>query len=91
MEERYRRLELFTDAYPLPRIEDTVDVLADMRLFSTLDLKSGYWQVELDPADAVQILGIRTSMSVFEKEACMCTCRQLFWPLPVQNTDLEEQ
>ncbi len=49
----YRKLNQVTqkDAYPLPRIEDTLDVLADMRLFSTLDLKSGYWQVELDPAD----------------------------------------
>ncbi len=49
----YRKLNHVTqkDAYPLPRIEDTLDVLTYMRLFSTLDLKSGYWQVELDPAD----------------------------------------
>ena len=38
------------DAYPLPRIEDTQETLADMSLFSTLDLRGGYWQVELHPA-----------------------------------------
>ena len=49
----YRKLNDVTrkDAYPLPRIEDTLETLADMSLFSTLDLRSGYWQVELNPAD----------------------------------------
>ena len=38
----YRQLNYATtkDAYPLPRIDDTLDMLA----FSTLDLTSGYWQ-----------------------------------------------
>ena len=47
----YRRLNLETvkDAYPLPRIDDTLDILAGERWFSTLDLASGYWQVSLSP------------------------------------------
>ena len=35
------------DAYALPRIEETLDYLAGSKWFSALDLKSGYWQVEL--------------------------------------------
>ena len=47
----YRRLNLATvkDAYPLPRIDYTLDMLAGKRWFSTLDLAIGYWQVSLSP------------------------------------------
>lgn len=49
----YRQLNSVTkkDSYPLPRIDDTLDTLAESKIFSTLDLKSGYWQVELAPQD----------------------------------------
>ena len=36
------------NAYLLPRIDETLDSLAHAALFTTLDLASGYWQVELD-------------------------------------------
>ena len=39
------------DSYPLPRIDDTLDALFGMKYFSTLDLASGYWQVELTEKD----------------------------------------
>ena len=48
----YRQLNDATikDAYPLPRIDDTLDMLAGKQWFSTLDLASGYWQVSLSRA-----------------------------------------
>ncbi|GFX63475.1 retrovirus-related Pol polyprotein from transposon 17.6 [Trichonephila clavipes] len=49
----YRKLNDVTkkDSYPLPRIDDTLDTLSGHKWFLTLDLKSGYWQVEVHPED----------------------------------------
>ena len=49
----YRKLNSQTqkDAYPLPRIDETLELLAGSKYFSTLDLASGYWQVEVEEAD----------------------------------------
>jgi len=46
----YRKLNNVTkkDSYPLPRIDDMLETLSDSQWFSSLDLASGFWQVELD-------------------------------------------
>ncbi|KAL4008013.1 hypothetical protein ACER0C_001865 [Sarotherodon galilaeus] len=49
----YRRLNLQTikDAYGLPKLEDTFSALNGSQWFSVLDLKSGYYQIEVEEAD----------------------------------------
>ncbi|KAL1263544.1 hypothetical protein QQF64_006283 [Cirrhinus molitorella] len=49
----YRQLNSKTrkDAFPLPRIEETLDALTGARWFSTLDLASGYNQVPVTEGD----------------------------------------
>ncbi|KAL5505636.1 hypothetical protein EMCRGX_G007100 [Ephydatia muelleri] len=49
----YRKVNAVTkkDAYPLPRVDETLDTLSGSQWFSTLDLLSGYWQVEMSPTD----------------------------------------
>ena len=49
----YRRLNEVTrkDAYPLPRIDACFDCLGRSTWFCTLDLRSGYWQVPVQPED----------------------------------------
>ena len=46
----YRQLNAVTrkDAFPLLRIDNSLDALAGSMYLSTLDLVSGYWQVPLD-------------------------------------------
>ena len=39
------------DAFPLPRIEECLDTLANATYLSTLDLASGYWQLEINEED----------------------------------------
>ena len=46
----YRELNAVTvkDAYPLPRIDSMLDSLSGSSLYSTLDLATEYWQVQMD-------------------------------------------
>ena len=39
------------DAHPLPRIDNTLQSLHSSQYFTTLDLKSGYWQVSIKVED----------------------------------------
>lgn len=49
----YRKLNELTvdDKYPLPNISDLLDQLGKCQYFTTLDLASGFHQIEIDPKD----------------------------------------
>ncbi|UYV71491.1 K02A2.6-like [Cordylochernes scorpioides] len=49
----YRKLNKVTkkDVYPLPRNDDVLDSLTGAKFFSSMDLLTGYWQIEIDEED----------------------------------------
>ena len=49
----YRKLNERTirDAYQLRRIDETLDKLSVVKIFSTFDLQAGYWQIEMVEED----------------------------------------
>ncbi|UYV77773.1 hypothetical protein LAZ67_15002226 [Cordylochernes scorpioides] len=49
----YRKLNNVTvkDVYPIPRIDEVMDTLQGSTHFSAIDLRSGYWQVEVEERD----------------------------------------
>ena len=65
----YRKLNSVTkmDVYPLPRIDDMLGSLTEARVFSVLDLASGFWQVEVDKASQEKIAFV-THLGLFEFE-----------------------
>ena len=67
----YRRLnkETIQDPFSLPRIDDILDRLAGSKVFSTLDLKSGYWQVKLSQ-DAIPKTAFSTPDGHYEFLVC---------------------
>ena len=68
----YRQLNSLTvkDAYPLPRIDDSLRLLGNQQWFSTMDLASGYWQVAMTP-EAKRKAAFVTNEGLFQ-----------FWVMP---------
>ncbi|KAE8883743.1 hypothetical protein PF007_g22418 [Phytophthora fragariae] len=63
----YRRLNAVTikDRYPMPLIDDILDVLRGAKLYSTIDIASGYWNVPMDP-DSVEKTAFTCKYGLFE-------------------------
>ncbi len=47
----YRKVNAVSkfEAYPMPRVDELLDQLGTARIYSTLDLTKGYWQIPLSP------------------------------------------
>ena len=64
----FRRLNAHTkkDSYPIPKCLETMESLVGARYFSTMDLKSGFWQVKVSE-DSHQYMAFTVgSMGVYE-------------------------
>jgi hypothetical protein len=70
------------DKYPIPNITDVLDKLGNCQYFTTLDLASGFYQVEMDPMDIAKTafnvehghfeflrmpMGLKNSPSTFQR------------------------
>ena len=76
----YRKLNASTrkDVFPLPRIDASLDALGGASWFSTLDFRSGYFQVPLSPKDAHKTAFISRSGSYQWKVLPMGLCNSAF-------------
>ena len=63
----YRKLNDVTakDEYPLPRIDTCLDCLGSAKFFSTVDMQSGYWQLQVVEEDRPKTAFI-TKYGLFE-------------------------
>jgi len=56
------------DVFPLHRIDDSIDILSQSKFFSTLELRSGYWQVKIAPG-SVEKMTFITDSGLFDHSA----------------------
>ena len=63
----FRALNAVTvpEAYPLPRIDDTLDKLSGSDRFTVLDLQAGYWQILVRKEDREK-LAVNTSLGLMQ-------------------------
>ena len=80
----FRQLNAATvkDAHPIPRIDDLLDALHGARWFSTLDLKSGYWQVPIQKRDKEKTAFRTSSGQLFEFNQVPLAFATLLLPSP---------
>ncbi|KAG1140721.1 hypothetical protein G6F37_012936 [Rhizopus arrhizus] len=62
----YRKLNAVTkkDAYPLPRIDDLLDMLGKAKVFSVLDMRAGFHQVPMDE-DSKELTAFTTKFGIY--------------------------
>ena len=67
----FRRLNSLTvkDSHPLPRICETLESLAGAAHYTTIDMNSGFWQVQMDEKSKQYTASTLGSMGLYECES----------------------
>ena len=80
----FRQLNAATikNTHPIPHIDDLLDALHGARWFSTLDLKSGYWQVPIQEQDKEKTAFRTSSGQLFESNQVPFASAMLLPPSP---------
>ena len=66
---RYLKSVLVKDAYPIPRIDESLSKLGDAKFFTTFDLASAFWQVLLRKQDRKNT-GFACELGLFNGRGC---------------------
>src|SRR5213079_1132501 len=84
----YRALNRITekDAHPLPRVDESFSQFAGAKYFTSLDLKSGYWQIPLDEDSKVKTAFSTRCGAVGSRSADFILRSD--WSLSVSDCDL---
>ena len=61
----YRKLNEVQDAYTIPRVDDCLDSLSGSKWFNTMDLCSGFWQIEMEEEDKMKTAFSTSSQGLF--------------------------
>ena len=54
------------DSFPMPKMVDTMETMVGARMFSTMDLKSGFWQVKMAEESRPYTASTVRSLGVYE-------------------------
>ena len=76
---RYLNAVTIKDAYPIPRIDESLSKLGDAKFFTTLDLGSAFWQVPLRKKDREKP-DSRVNWGCTSGRGCPLACATQ-WPL----------
>ena len=83
---RYLNAVTIKDAYPIPRIDESLSKLGDAKFFTTLDLGSAFWQVPLTKQDREKT-GFACELGLFQWKRMpfgLCNATATFQRLMVQ-------
>ena len=63
----YRRLNAITikDVYPTPRVDTAIDIMKDSRFFAKIDIRSGCYQIRVNPEDVLKT-ALQTEWASFQ-------------------------